>query len=323
MAAAESCDSTAELLIPSIAVGGEAGAHRHELDQASPNREEWSGLEVSPGVVSAGWLTLEIDAEEIAFLKIDPGGWLESNGELIKESRIGRVFRIADTNAEIGKYYVKERCYRTGYEVLVQRLRVSGLRRACRLSHHLLRNGISTPASRGFITVRGGKETREYLFKQSVPGGESLHNFLANEYAVLGADEQRQFRGLLSEELAEMIAGLHRAGCENRDLKATNLILANPVENLRERGIVDLFLIDLEGVRRLGFTPRFRRERDITRLHLSLMMRAEFHHADRARFLTRYQSYFGESGWKRAWRRLTRSTERRLVAASKSGKTIH
>jgi len=126
MAAAESCDSTAELLIPSIPVGGEAGADRHELDQASSNREEWSGLEISPGVFSAGWLALEIDAEEIAFLKIDPGGWLESNGELIKESRIGRVFRIAGSHAEPGKYYVKERCYRTGYEVLVQRLRVSG-----------------------------------------------------------------------------------------------------------------------------------------------------------------------------------------------------
>jgi hypothetical protein len=158
---------------------------------------------------------------------------------------------------------------------------------------------------------------------ESISGGRSLAAFLEEEYSSLRCDERTIFRRLLAEKLAALVAGLHRAGCENRDLKATNLVLADPLEKLRGANRVDLYLIDLEGVRRLGYIPRFRRERDITRLNLSLLIREEFTHADRARFLIRYESLMGGSGWKGTWSRLARSTERRLAAASRTGKPIH
>lgn len=326
MTRTESCDSAPELRLSSSMLDNDRGpdiAAVWGLRNYSA-RESWKRLAISPGVTSSGWLLTDCFPEDSVPFRIDPAGWLEANGRLVKENGIGRVFSIAASLKEKSPLcFVKERRYRRAYELLVQRLGQSGLRRASRLAEYLHHATVPTPLSWGFITLKGRSETREYKVAQSVPGGRSLYDFLREEYLTLDAAESRLFRSLMTESLAELVARLHQAGCENRDLKATNLVMASPLETLREQERVELYLIDLEGVRRLGYVPRFRRERDITRLNLSLLIRARCTHADRARFLTRYQSYMGKSDWREAWHRVARSTDRRLSTAARTGKPIH
>lgn len=324
MPTAQPFERAAELLRSRRPFGKQSVVRPVESVGETCSEASWSRKIVSPGISSTGWMLKDRFPGDAAHFQIDPVGWLEIHGTPIKENRLGRVFSIpVSPQNHLPGCFVKERRYCGGFVHFVQRLRLSGLRRAARLAPYLRFRGVPTPAQWGFITLESREETREYLVTESISEGRSLSTFLEEEYSTLRRDERTIFRRLLAEKMADLVAGLHLAGCENRDLKATNLVLAEPLKKLRTSNRVDLFLIDLEGVRRLGYIPRFRRERDITRLNLSLLIRDEFTHADRARFLTRYESLMGGSGWKGTWSRLTRSTERRLSTASRIGKPIH
>lgn len=327
MRADTSCNHSTALGQPSSSTSGKELCR--EVSQSEISTESWSEVPIRPGMSSTGWLLSRPITETTLHFRTDPCEWLESNARLIKKSGNGRVFSIASESDpflpedQSLSFHVKERSYRHPYERLVQRFGQSGLRRASRLAPLLRRSGVATPEALGFATISSRRVTREYLLTQSVPEGRSLHEFLGREYPRLSSSVRREFRILLAENLSDLVYRLHSSGCENRDLKATNLVLKTPETNLIEFGIVELFLIDLEGVRQLGITPRFRRERDMTRLNLSLLGREEFTNADRGRFLKSYLRLMESSGWKDVWKRLARSTTRRLSSAERVGKSIH
>lgn len=283
----------------------------------------WKNIPIGDGLESSGWLNASRTGIDPNEFRDSPARWLEGRGAVIKQSDLGRVFAISHGASSEAKCFIKERLYRKRYERFVQGVGLSGLRRASRLGPRLLSAGISTPEVWGFVTVRCQRETAEYMVSECVPGGKSLLEFLAGDFGGLSGSHRRSFQRLLAENLAELIARLHLAGYENRDLKASNLMLTNPVGLLLQRNRIELTLIDLEGVRYLGRTPRFRRERDLARLNLSLLNSSLFSVSDRLRFLEKYLEAQGKGSWKPSWKRIGSMTRRRMLHATARGKPIH
>ncbi len=187
----------------------------------------------------AGWLNRHFPAvlnRPEALLKCDVGSRVaEAEGWVIKEAapRRGRPF------------------WRFGF-------RRSGARRVFHLAEALARRRIPTPRAIAWATVRRwGVRRRDYLIAECLRPGMPLRICLDRHRSDPG-----QLKGLLLA-LGEILGSFHSAGYSNRDLKDTNLLVV-PSPAFR------LWVVDLDGTRRLFWVPRCRAIRDFRPIVRSL-----------------------------------------------------
>ena len=124
----------------------------------------------------------------------------------------------------------------------------------------------------------------------------------------LEAPRQRQVKSALLAAVVDLCARLEADGLYHRDLKASNILLADWVGR---DGPVRPYLVDLDGVLRRPRWRAARRWRPLVRLAASLADHVSITRTDYARFLKAYLAVSGERSedWKPRFRSLGRQMD--------------
>src|SRR5207245_944641 len=140
------------------------------------------------------------------------------------------------------------------------------------------------------------------------------------DLAVLPASERQLLLRRLIERVAILIRALHALRVSQRDLKAANIL----VGSLPTADGLNVWLIDLVGIRRCLRLSRHRRVQNLARLHASFCQAPRFTRTDKLRFLRTYLQWglFGRHRWKRWWQEIAAATEAKVARNVKSGRPL-
>lgn len=162
---------------------------------------------------------------------------------------------------------------------------------------------ISTPQPLAVVTVTRSRTYSEYLVTAAVPGAISLHHWLHDHSHCGLQGDSRRPRTALARQLGEQLQRLHQHRFDHRDLKPTNILL-----DLHDQ----IYLIDLDGVRRWPLLPRFRRVQNLARMWAGLGGSRQVTATDALRFLFAYLPPEQRGDWKTLWRQVKRRSARML-----------
>jgi tRNA A-37 threonylcarbamoyl transferase component Bud32 len=184
--------------------------------------------------------------------------------------------------------------------------------------HALLARGIPTARPLVVYEPRRNPGHHGFLVTEWLTDAEDLHLY-AWDLAKRPAAERRRRIREVAEAAGKIIGRLHDQGFTHRDLKGNNLLV-------REMdGGVEMFLIDLDGLRQ-GSRPTQRACcKNLTRIALSAEMHPWVSRTDRLRFLRAYlRRYAADSAhdWKPWWRETARHVAAALQEFRAAGKVV-
>jgi tRNA A-37 threonylcarbamoyl transferase component Bud32 len=207
---------------------------------------------------------------------------------------------------------------RNGWKVLSACLFGNRTLRTWRMGLTLLRLGIPTAAPLLAVVPRWYRPANaSYLACEWLSQGRNLTQYAA-WLSELSPREAQERLYAAAKSLGDLVGKLHANRVSHRDLKAGNLLLVNKPSS------VEAYVIDLDGARRYVWLPRFRRQRDLSRLVLAMRSDSQVTNASRLRFLLAYLQASREQpfDWKLHWRRLARLTQERHLKKSRHGKPL-
>lgn len=139
---------------------------------------------------------------------------------------------------------------------LTSPLKKSKAVRSFQAACHLLEHGLQTPVPLGVVELRKqGFVLDSYYISQAV---ENAINF--SKYIKKMPDGESAAKEVV-ELLADYVLRMHDSGMWHRDLNTTNILLKGAP------GEWNLYLIDLNRVKRLGYMPFFLRALELSRLN--------------------------------------------------------
>jgi tRNA A-37 threonylcarbamoyl transferase component Bud32 len=205
-------------------------------------------------------------------------------GERLDELLGGPDFRVLKktphTLAGIGRLngaevFVKRVESRAWSKGVVARLRGSRAKMALQGADILQRHGFAHPRPiAAFDKLRLGAIQASYVVVEMLRRPRILSRF------ALADGRDFRWRQRLSDELADTIRRLHKAGCYTRDLQETNLMVE------AQGGELTFYFIDLEDFRRRRTVPSSLRMLNL--IHLDRSIGRFLSRAQRLRFLYRY-----------------------------------
>jgi tRNA A-37 threonylcarbamoyl transferase component Bud32 len=168
-----------------------------------------------------------------------------------------------------------------------------------------------------FHRVRAGRPHEGYLLTEKIDDAVDLHLFLRRLATLPVNDRIAELRSR-STALARLLRQLHDRGLSHRDLKAANILTASAAGDPR------FWFIDLVGVARHRRPGRRRTNRDLMRLHVSVMTHAAATRTEKLRFLRAYleANLRGAGDWKNRWRAIAVATAIKIQKNSRSGRPL-
>jgi len=201
----------------------------------------------------------------------EPDAFLRDPKLIYKDHSLATIARVPATVGDERAFVVRRLNYGRPIHRLRDLFRSSRARRAFDHGLQLERAGIRTPRvvamgewrrlrwpMKAYLVtevVRGAISVIRYFHRNAIPSRRVVYN------------------------IADLIAGLHRAGFSHRDLKGTNILLDNELTP---------WLIDLDGVRYLRNISTDRAVRDLAVLARSLRAYPVLLRWSGARFLKKY-----------------------------------
>jgi lipopolysaccharide kinase (Kdo/WaaP) family protein len=169
----------------------------------------------------------------------DPEAFLRDSSRFIKSSRVVTIARVPPNlilrRINYGKFIHRVRDF----------FRPSRALRALIASTWLDEAGVRTPRAIAAAEVRSLRWPKAaYLITEEVPNARTLAALFASKHKIPSG-------------IAELIAHLHSSGLSHRDLKWTNILFDDQLAP---------WLIDLDGVRRMGRVPDSRAQEDLLSL---------------------------------------------------------
>lgn len=252
--------------------------------------------------------TLAIDSviDKIA----DPDRLLQqSDCEIIKDQlkiKVGCVpmrLKNRQLRVYVKRYNAFSWRYRMG-SVFAQ----SGAFRALSGAQVLAEAGVATARPIAAVEERQWRLlTRSFYLTEEIQESKISIRFWVEELAAIpGATGMRRRRAFLMV-LSQLFARLHRENIYHNDLKDFNILVAP--RNAGDQ--LELFLLDLEGVRRCGALSRRRRIKNLVQINRTLgkcLSRTQ-----RARFLKSYLENLGSAaGQRKTWARDIEQASRAL-----------
>jgi hypothetical protein len=164
---------------------------------------------------------------------------------------------------------------------------------------------------------RFGLAREGYLLMEKIPHALNLHEALAS-LTILPSDEARITLRDLIDQVARLVRQLHQCQLSHRDLKASNVLVSGLVPAL------EVWLIDLVGVRRYRKLHLARRAQNLARLHVSFCRDSVLSRTDRLRFLRVYLQWglFGRATWKTWWRQVQDASQAKIRRNARSGRPL-
>jgi len=253
------------------------------------------------------WLDANLaDPQFIAVLHNPDGLFDLPGGAIIKDQRKIKVARLAiEIKGETHPIYLKR------YNSFSMRHRfgsmftVSGGMKSLRGAAILNRNGISTAKPIAAVEERlQGMVLRSFYLSAELSGGVTVDVYWLNILKPLRDIEGSRRRRVFLQALGELFNRLHGQGVYHNDLKDAN-ILAVSVGNVKS---IELYLLDLEGVRQYRVLSESRRVKNLVQLNRTLGR-----HLSGTQRLTFLRAYLGRSFRDR---RLRRNLIAKVIGAS-------
>jgi len=229
--------------------------------------------------------------------------------------------RVAAVSLNIGSQVVK--CYwklvqaRGLFVRLGAMLRRSRVRKAWDMGRALLACGIATPEPMAFVEVTDGLTVRQGLLTAAIPDTMQLKVFLNEIYPRMPPEEQRVWRIAITAQLADELRALHERRFDHRDLKASNILVSLNSEHPQ------VWLLDLDAVRRWPWLPRQRVIQNLARLNVSCIAWGLKAPSDRVRFLRNYLGENWSGEWKLLWRRVRHRSEQKIWLTRRKARPLH
>jgi len=269
-----------------------------------------------------GYAVCDLDADRFRALLADPDAPLAPDGgPLLKDAASSTVAqRTLDLPTGPVPVVYKRYNHKKPLSGARHLFRKSPAMRAWIGSAALEVRGLPTPRALAVMeTVRFGLVHRSYLVTQYIDGACHLHDYVRDRLAPLAEPERHHLKRRLVRELARLVRRLHQRQLSQRDLKATNILVAERDQRLQ------LYLVDLDGLRvcrqALGIDLRVQ---NVARLHVSFHDHPLLSRTDRLRFLRHYLEgvHYAAGGWKQWWRRIADATQRKLAQNRRRGRVI-
>ena len=180
--------------------------------------------------------------------------------------------------------------------------------RGWRLGHALLARGIATARPLAVCQSRRGHFRRSsYLATEWIEGAENLHLW-GWRLASCRLSERLRRAAPCAESLGRLVGRMHAWQINHRDLKGSNLLVAEGDRGLRT------YLVDTDGARLRRRFSAARQVRDLARLAASIEAHPWVTRTLRCRFLRTYVRQLPQDqvDWKTLWREVA-AASRRMV----------
>jgi tRNA A-37 threonylcarbamoyl transferase component Bud32 len=267
-----------------------------------------------------GYAVRDLDSSLLEQLASDPNGPFESpESKILKTSRSSTVVECLLDGPEPRRPVIYKRFQvtdrRDGWLGLV---RMTSAIRSWVFGHGLRERRLPTARPLAIVHRYSGGLPREgYLLTEKIENAVDLHEFV-RRLAILPTATAKGILRRRLEKLARLIRILHERGLTHRDLKASNILTAAPIDDHR------FWFIDLVGVRRRGYVGRQRKMRDLMRLYASFRCHALITRTERLRFLRAYLrvGIHGVDGWKDRWRAVDAATIIKVAKNALSGRPL-
>jgi len=188
--------------------------------------------------IKSGGLTWNVPEEDAKRV----GDWLRAHFPAILDNEICLLKKDRGRRVALAAGLVlKESTRPYGRSPLRFGFRPSASRRGFLVANRLIAGGVLMPRTVAWaVERRRGMRVREYLVTEQLAGCRSLTTILkaAADNAVL--------RKPVVEGMGELLAGFHRNGYSNRDLKDGNVLV-------EESEFLRLWAVDMDGVRRMRY----------------------------------------------------------------------
>ena len=150
-----------------------------------------------------------------------------------------------------------------------------------------------------------------------IGGSENLHLF-GWQIAPRPVKERLRLAAACAEQLGRLIGRMHAAGAVHRDLKAANFLVAEGTAG------VEVWLVDLDGLRIGRRTGVARRGRDLARLAAGLVAHPWVTRSICLRFLRAYESQFPRDAiaWRPLWRAIADETAQIVRRKQQRGERV-
>jgi tRNA A-37 threonylcarbamoyl transferase component Bud32 len=265
---------------------------------------------------ATGWAVRDLSVSALSELLADPDQPFRKAGvRLLKDSRSSTVAELELPVKGMPTRVIYKRFRITQWsDPWLALVRRTAPLRSWVLGHGLRERCLNTARPLAVFHRRRGPLPQEgYLLTEKIDQAVDLHRFLLDLERLPPLERQRKLRAQISAT-ARLVAELHRRRLSQRDLKASNLLVANGTT----------WLIDLVGMRVRGKLSRARRVQNLARLHASFHHRADLTPTDKLRFLRTYLDWGlrGKQGWKRWWIAIADATERKVLRNARHGRPL-
>lgn len=243
--------------------------------------------------LDVAWLDSVRDDPEWLFRENLVSWHKQSSKHRVAEVRLPEVASAAATGAFLK--CIEERGL---WRRCLAHMRLSPVRRCWEIGHAFLRRGIDTPRPILFVERPEPDSRKLYLLTEAIPGSRNAMEFFAKTWPLMASGERRAWIEAHLARLARQLCRMHDAGFDHRDLKFSNLLVAD------DRADPRIWFLDLDGVRLWGKLPAVRAAQNLARIHVSAVAHSVGTRADRIRFLRWYlgEKFAGE--WRWWWRRI-------------------
>ena len=155
--------------------------------------------------------------------------------------------------------------------------RASQSNRSFMLAQTLIRLGIPTPEPVAWATERtAGLRTADYLLTDWVKNTTTLSWWLL--HVCPSAAERTR----IITKVGKLLASFHVNGLSNRDMKSTNILLSHDAQQL--------WVVDLDGTKRVRHLSQRRARRDFRPIQLTLKKYGEWRESDEGELLNAYNA---------------------------------
>jgi tRNA A-37 threonylcarbamoyl transferase component Bud32 len=271
----------------------------------------------------AGHVVADLPGEVLPPFLADPDApFVKPGVKLLKNSTSSTVAELEIPAGEGTLCVVYKRFAITSLtDPLVAMARPTAALRSWVMGHGLLTRYLPTPRPLAVLhRYRCGLPLAGYLLTEKVHDALDLSGYVDRIARLPASERQSRMRDLLAR-VGRLLRTLHDRHLSHRDLKAPNLLLRIGSDGMT---VVDVFFIDLVGVRRHGKLRRTRRIQNLARLHASFRCHAVVTRTDKLRFLRAYLAWglHGRLGWKRWWHQVEAATEAKVRRNRRSGRPL-
>ncbi|KPK76803.1 MAG: hypothetical protein AMJ79_05440 [Phycisphaerae bacterium SM23_30] len=210
---------------------------------------------------------------------LQPGRILKKGGQ---NTIIARNLTIAGVELPV---VVKNTRLNQGWRKYWQSFRQSRALRHWYRAHTLINRDLPTPWPLAALEYYKGLFLQQSIYICSeIPYSCNLRELIKQDHLP----RTHHSRNLLTEQIARLLAQLRLKGFRHRDCKATNIIVESPT---RHNSLWNLYLVDLDGLRRRWINLSGARHEAIIRLAASCLKLANLLRSDYVRLFNRYVRY--------------------------------